>query len=135
MGMENKKTSYTPWIVAALVLALATAGFFVAKRYYDNHYVAASSFYTMVPMNFDITPTQMYDNNGRPVDVNGVIYQMTAFNDQGESAPVEFTVLEGRNFYQPGQFLSVQLSGSGTVLGQSVVAENEVPASARALIG
>jgi len=135
MGMENKKTSYTPWIVAALVLALATAGFFVAKRYYDNHYVATGSFYTMVPVDFDVTPQMLYDHNGKPVDINGVIYQMTAFNEQGDSAPVEFTVQEGRNFYQPGTFMSVQISGSGTVLGQRAIAESEVPAAARVLIG
>lgn len=133
--MEKNKSRVVPLVVAALVAVLAVAGFAFGKRYYDNHYVASNTMYAMVPVDFDVTPQPLYDFNGKPVDINGTSYKLTAYNEQGESQVVEFTVQEGRGLYQPGSFLTVKLSNDGTVLGQSPIEEAEVPSAVRLLLG
>ena len=117
------------WIILVVVVALIAAGAIWGKQYYENRYVG-SDYYTMVPLDFDITPEMIYTMNGGEAGL-GKSYNLTAYNEQGESKKVEFNVMgeDSTNYPQPGTFLLVKASKQ-IVLNWNVIEESNVPADA-----
>jgi len=115
-----------------VVIALAVVGAIWGKGYYEDRYVG-SDYYAVVPMNYDVTPETIYSMSGENVGT-GKIYNLTAYNEEGESKEVSFTVTEGdETLPQPGTYLHLTASKQ-LVNGWKVVAENEVPQRAWAMI-
>ncbi|MDR0313496.1 MAG: YxeA family protein [Treponema sp.] len=113
------------WIIVALVIALVAVVVLWSKQYYEDRYVG-SDYYTMVPIDFDVTPETIYSMNGEDLGL-GKNYKLTAYNEQGEAKTVEFTVLaENGTFPRPGAFLHVSASRQ-IVIRWNVIAESDIP--------
>ena len=121
------------WLILALVAVAVVAGTIWGKNYYEARYVG-TDFYAMVPLDFDITPETIYDENGVKMDT-GKPYELTAYNDKGEAKNVSFYIWgeDSAEYPQPGAFLLVKASEQ-VVLGQSVISESSVPDIALAKI-
>lgn len=117
------------WIVLGVVV-VAVIGIAVwGKQYYDDHYVG-SDYYAMIPLDYDMTPQPLYDNHGEQRDT-GKIYDIMAYNDQGDARKAEFTVSgkESSDFPQPGAYLCISISKE-LVVGWGYAQESDVPAKA-----
>jgi len=126
------------WIVLGLVGVLVVAGAVAGKNYYDNRYVG-STYYAMVPLDYDMTETPVRAMDGREVGT-GVEYRLTAYSDAGETKSVWFTVYDpsssisrGEVPPQPGTYLKITASKT-TVIGWSVTSADAVPTTALAAI-
>ena len=121
------------WIVLVVATALVVVAAVWGKQYYENRYVG-SDYYTMVPLDFDITPEVLYSMSGEAADI-GKAYSLTAYNKQGEAKTVEFSVSgeDSEKYPQPGTYLRVKAS-SQIVLGLSIIEESAVPEKALARI-
>ena len=128
-----KKNKTMIWITLAVVAVLVVAVGVFGKQYYDDRYVGAD-YYTMVPLDYDMTPDTMYSMNGGVVGT-GKEYKLTAYNEQGEAKDVEFKVTgeDSAKYPQPGTYLYVQASKQ-LVVGWEVISEQDVPAGALAKI-
>jgi uncharacterized protein (TIGR01655 family) len=113
------------WIIIVIAVVFVVAVALWGKQYYEDRYVG-SDYYTMVPLDFDITPETMFSMSGEDVGL-GKTYRLTAYNEQGESKEVVFSVsVERGNFPQPGTFLHVSASKQ-IVVGWNVIDESEMP--------
>jgi len=120
------------WIMAAvLLLAIAVWG----KQYYENRYVGAD-YYSMVPLNYDMTPSAMLDKDGKETGPTGITYNLTAYNNQGEDKAVSFTVYDPDSGYsrgekqpQPGTYLWISASKQ-IVVRWDVTDEHSIPEKA-----
>ena len=131
-----KKNHIRTLIVLALVTVFLGTGALFAKRYYDNHYVASDSLYAVVPMDYDTTPKALLDMKGNEVGIMGTDYQLTAYNEAGDSQIVEFTLRDGyNNIFEPGQYVSVTVNNAGVVMGQKAISAADVPATVSSLLG
>jgi len=113
------------WIVVAAVIVVAVPVVLFAKRYYDNRYVLDDSFYTIVPPDYDITPS--IDSGGRFTG-----YTLTCYNAGGEARELSFSVLidaHNSDLYPPGTFMRVDVSKQ-LVIGRRAVGETGVPEKA-----
>lgn len=95
------------WIALAAAIVVLVPVVLFLKQYYDNRYALDDVYYTVVPLDYDITP---YDDEqgGRMKD-----YVLTCYNADGEARELEFTVFidaHGANLYPPGTFLKVRVS-------------------------
>jgi len=132
-GFQRKKKKTGLWITLVVIVLIIAAGAVWAKGYYEDHYVG-SDYYTMVPMDEDLTPQPLYDRNGKVMET-GKIFVLTGYNDQGVAKELEFTVRgdSPSDFPGRGTYLKV-ISSKYLVNGWSVVDKAEVPAAALAQI-
>ncbi|GHU09861.1 hypothetical protein FACS189431_8530 [Alphaproteobacteria bacterium] len=118
-------------IIGVIIVAVVAVGAFFGKQYYDDRYVG-SDYYTVVPADYDITPQMQYTDNGEEMAL-GVVYNLVAYNAQGESKDVKFTILDkdsgwvtSGEYVQPGTYLLVQLSKQ-LMVGWGTISEDQVP--------
>jgi len=115
------------WMLIALAAAIIVAVPVVifAKRYYDARYVLDDHFYTVVPLDYDITPT--LDAGGRITD-----YTLTGYNADGEARELTFSVLidaHKSDLYPPGTFIRMDVSKQ-LVIGRRAIDEAGIPEKA-----
>ena len=123
------KKKQTLWIVIIVVIILVVAAAIFGKQYYDNRYIG-KDFYTMIPLDYDITSKPIYDMSGKEQIGTGVEYKLTAYNDKGESKTVEFTAMDdSEDIPQHGTYLKVNASAQ-LVLKWDIVKESDVPSGA-----
>ena len=126
--METKKNKPIKWIVIALSVILIAAIAIWGRQYYNDRYVG-TDYYTMIPSDYDVTPETLYSMSGEDVGT-GVKYKLTAYNEQGESKIVEFTVREDSGKIQPpGTYLWVSAS-KRIVVNWGVTEESKIPEKA-----
>jgi len=122
----NKKRKALLWIIpAAVILIILIPLVLFAKQYYDARYVLDDSYYTVVPLDYDITPYR--DQEGRLTD-----YTLTCYNADGEEKVHTFTVLidaHSSDLYPPGTFIRVDVSRQ-LVIGRRAVDEKDIPEKA-----
>ena len=123
-----KKNKLVKWIVIALAVILIAPIAVWGRQYYNDRYVG-TDYYTMIPLDYDVTPETIYSMNGEEVGP-GVKYKLTAYNEQGESRIVEFTVYEDSGKIQPpGTYLWVSASKQ-IVVNWGVTEESKIPEKA-----
>ena len=130
--MDKKKIRF---IAIGVALAVVLAGVFWAKQYYDEHYVG-QDYYTMVPLDYNMTSVDIYDIHGRPF-ATGIKYNLIAYDAWGRvSKEVEFIVYDPDDPYnkgetqpRPGTYLYV-FASHAIVLNWHVLKESEVPTAA-----
>ena len=121
----KKKQKVLLWIIAAVVIIIMIPLVLFAKLYYDARYVLDDSYYTVVPLDYDITPYR--DQEGRVTD-----YTLTCYNADGVSKVHTFSVLidaHTSDLYPPGTFIKVDVS-SQLVIGRRAVDEKSIPEKA-----
>jgi len=122
----KKKRKALLWIIpAAVILIILIPLVLFAKQYYDARYVLDDSFYTVVPLDYDITPYR--DQEGRVTD-----YTLTCYNADGEAKEHTFSVLidaHKSDLYPPGTFIQVDVSRQ-LVIGRRAVDEKDIPEKA-----
>jgi uncharacterized protein (TIGR01655 family) len=117
-------------ILIAVPLALGTLWF---KQYYDNRYVLDDYYYTIVPLDYDITPTTMYNSNGADMGLEKV-YDLICYNADGNEKKLEFRArLDFQELYPPGTYVRVSVSKT-MVLQQNALDESDVPEKALEMI-
>jgi len=128
-----KRSKAMGWIVISVITVLVVSVVVWGKQYYDNRYVG-KDYYTMVPLDYNITPETIYSDNGNDMGL-GVKYKITAYNEQGEAKAVEFTVFDdpGAELPQPGTYLRISASEQ-IVLNWKVIEKRDVPDGALAKI-
>ena len=101
--MKRKPVLIVILILVAVLLVGAVAW---GKGYYEARYVG-EDYYTVIPQDFDMTPVTIHDMGGKDIGL-GLKYELTAFNEEGESKEIRFTELDltGRE-PQPGEYLHV----------------------------
>jgi len=122
------------WIVLVVVVVLVVAALvFWGGQYYESRYVG-ENYYTMVPLDYDVTPQPLLSMTGEETGATGVTYTLMAYNSQGEARIVEFAVLEeDGNAPQPGTFLWISASEQ-IVVDWGIVEENNIPERALEMI-
>jgi len=121
----NKKQKVLLWIITAVVIIILIPLVLFAKQYYDARYVLDDSYYTVVPLDYDITPYR--DQDGRVTD-----YTLTCYNADGEAKVHTFSVLvdtHKSDLYPPGTFIKVDVSRQ-LVIGRRAVDEKDIPEKA-----
>ena len=118
------------WIIVVVVAVLVVAGAVWGKQYYEGRYLGAD-YYTMVPLDYNMTPEMIYTMNGEEAGL-GKKFTLTAYNEQGEAKTIMFTVYgeKSANFPQPGTYLYISANKEGLALSQSVITESKVPQKA-----
>jgi len=124
-----KKNKVVLWIAVVAVVVVVAAVAVWGKQYYENRYVG-SDYYTMIPLDYDMTPEMMYDMAGEEAGL-GRYFVLTAYNDQGEAKTVEFKVMgdDSAQYPQPGTYLRVNASNQ-LVVGWNIIDESSVPEKA-----
>jgi len=127
------------WIILVVAVALITMVAVWGKQYYDNRYVG-SDYYAMVPLDYDMTPVAMRNKDGKETGDYGINYTLTAYNEQGESKTVSFTVYNPESAYsrgeiqpQPGTYLWISASKQIVVRWKATI-ESDVPENVLKLI-
>jgi uncharacterized protein YxeA len=134
--MNKRKTKR--WIIIGIVVVIAAAGIFAAKRYYDDRYVG-TPYYTMVPTDYNVTPEDIYSDSNELIDP-GVTFELVAYNAAGESKTVTFTVFAPEDpttarepMPKPGDYLVISASAT-IVVGWEFTTQSEIPQAALARI-
>jgi len=125
----NKQKRYL-WIIVALVIIAAIPVVLFLKKYYDNRYVLDDQYFTVVPLDYDITPYR--DEIGDRV----TDYTLTCYNAEGESRELSFAVLidaHGSDLYPPGTFIRVDMSKQ-LVIGRRAIDKTTIPPKAIEMI-
>jgi uncharacterized protein (TIGR01655 family) len=121
-------------IIIALIVILIVIGFvgIKGKEYYDDRYVG-TDYYLQIPVDQDMTLETMHSNNGEDVGT-GKEYKLIAYNEDGESKTVEFSVYGDETaLLKPGTYLKVTASNQ-IVLKEKIISREEVPDQALSLI-
>ena len=99
------------------------------KQYYDNRYVLYDYYYTVVPLDYDFTPTKMYNSNGAHMGYEKE-YDLICFNADGKEKELKFrAMLNFQELYPPGTYVRVSVSKT-IVLRQNALDEADVPEKA-----
>jgi uncharacterized protein (TIGR01655 family) len=112
-------------VVAAIALIAASAVW--GRQYYEDRYVA-SDYYAQIPADFSAKPRMLLDMNGNIAGMEGVDYELTAFDADGQSRLLCFTVREGLDYPQASTYVRVQASPQ-LVTGWEIIDRTEVPQS------
>ena len=124
--MKNKRTLFIVLIIVAILVVLVAVW---GKNYYDDRYVG-EDYYTVIPESYDILPKEIYDMSGDEVIGMGIEYTLTAYNENGESKTVKFTVFEDKeDIPEPGDYLKVSASNQ-IVLKWDFVEQANIPKGA-----
>jgi uncharacterized protein YxeA len=116
-------------IIAVCVAALLVLGVFALKQYYDANYVVDDHYYTIVPLDYDITPEESYDSAGVLRDYEK-IYDLLCYNADGKERQLQFrAMMSFQELYPPGMYVRVSVSKT-SVLGQNALAEEDIPGPA-----
>ena len=127
-------------VLIAVVVVVVVLGFGAVwgKNYYQNRYVG-SDYYTMVPLDYDMTEQTIGSMKGDPVGT-GIRYNLTAYSETREKKSVSFTVYNpnspislGEQQPQPGTYLKVKASKT-IVISWSVIDKSQVPHAVLAAI-
>lgn len=126
------------WIVVIVALALVAVFAVWGRQYYESRYVGVD-YYTMVPLDYNMESEPIYSMAGKEVD-RGINYNLTAYNKQGESKSVSFTVIDldssgsrGEKQPQPGTYLWISASNQ-IVLRWKAVEISDIPEEALKMI-
>ena len=125
-----KKRKAGRWVALALAVAAATVIVLFFKQYYDARYVLDDYYYTVVPLDYDITP--YWDSQGDRV----TDYKLECYNADGEARMLSFSVLidaHKSDLYPPGTYMRVGASKQ-LVIGRRAVDEGSVPEKALEMI-
>jgi uncharacterized protein (TIGR01655 family) len=121
-------------VLVACVVAVAVLG----RQYYNDRYVG-SDYYTMIPLDYAMTPEMKYDMDGKEMGLS-MEYRLTAYNERGEAKEVEFSVMEEGSgwatagpYPQPGTYLYIKASKQ-LVNGWDTIERGEIPAAVLDLI-
>jgi len=113
----------------ALAVALLAAGVLWFKQYYDYRYALEDYYYTVIPLDYDITPERAYNSNGEFMRLEKE-YNLSCFNADGRERELEFNVfLDMQELYPPGTYVRVSASKQWAI-GKSALAEDDVPETA-----
>lgn len=114
------------WIVLVIVIAVIVAGAVWAKQYYEDRYVG-TDYYTMIPLDYDMTPETQYSASGEDVGL-GKDFNLIAYNEEGEEREISFIMMseDSADYPQPGTFLLAKVSKQ-LVVSWNIVEENRVP--------
>ena len=130
--MKKKPVLWTILIVFVVVIALVAVW---GKQYYDNRYVG-TDYYSMVPLDYDMTSVSMRDQSGKEIGAKGIDYQLTAYNEKGEAREISIIVYDPDSGYsrgeiqpQPGTYLWISASKQ-LVVRWGVIEEGDVPKTA-----
>jgi len=118
--MAKKRMGFWILVGAAVIIAIPLVLF--AKQYYDSRYVLHDSYYAVVPLDYDITPST--DQGGRYTD-----YTLICYNAEGISRELTFSVLidaHKSDLYPPGIYMRVDVS-KHLVIGRRAVDKSSVP--------
>jgi len=134
--MSKKLVIIIIFIAAAVILVAAVAVW--GKRYYEDRYVG-EDYYAIVPLDYDMEPEPIYSMDGQEVG-QGITYNLTAYNNQGEPKSVEFTVHDpesdgGRGEIPPlpGEYLWISASKQ-LVVRWKITDESDIPEKALEMI-
>jgi len=125
-----KKRKIGRWIVLAVLAVALIVVILFFKQYYDSRYVLDDYYYTVVPLDYDITPYR--DKQGDRVTE----YILECFNADGEAKELNFSVLidaHNSDLYPPGTYLRVSVSKQ-LVIGRRALDETSVPEKALEMI-
>jgi uncharacterized protein YxeA len=113
-------------LAAVAVLALLATAIVWFKQYYDYRYALEDYYYTVVPLDYDFTPTKSYNSNGEYMGMVS-IYNLMCYNADGVERELEFRVLtDMHDLYPPGTYVKVSASRQWAI-GKSALAESDVP--------
>ena len=136
--MKTKKRGKTLVVVFSVVAVALVAIVILGRQYYQDRYVG-TDYYTMVPLDYDVTPEPMYSSSGEEMG-KGKEYKLTIFNEKGEKRQVTFNVYAPgsglaaeRELPNPGEYLFVKASKQ-VVNSWKVIGKTEVPEKVLALI-
>lgn len=121
-----RKRKIGRWVVLAVAVVVVVAAVIFFKQYYDQRYAVAETYYTVVPLDYDITP-HVDAQGGRLKD-----YTLTGYDAAGQARTLEFTVLvdaHGANLYPGGTYLQIDTSQQ-LVLNCRALDVSAVPATA-----
>jgi uncharacterized protein (TIGR01655 family) len=119
-------------IIGAVALVLIAVIAVWGRNYYQDRYVS-SDYYTMVPLDYDITPEPLYSMTSEEVGI-GKSYDLIAYSADGTEKDVSFTVHgTAESLPQPGIYLLVKASNQ-IVTGWSTTTKDQIPADALAKI-
>ena len=127
-----KKSARVVALVMAIVAVVGIIGWF-GTSYYKGRYVG-QTYYAMVPLDEPVEVSGLLDMSGKVAD-SGYEYKLTAYDEEGNSKAVEFSVYSENveDLYQPGTFLKVEASEQ-IVVEQHMITRDEVPTSVLAMI-
>ena len=122
------------WIALIIFAVLFILTALWGRRYYTDRYVG-TDYYSMVPLDYDISQKPQYSMSGGEIGT-GVVYGLAAYDANGEKKNVSFTVYSpesglsrGEIQPKPGEFLRVSASKQ-IVLRWRVIEKNEIPGAA-----
>jgi uncharacterized protein YxeA len=116
-------------MLCAIALALIAASALWLKGYYGDRYALEDYYYTVIPLDYDNTPTYALDKDGKIQGLT-VIYQLTGYNAEGKAREMEFSgSLDFHDVYPPGTFIKVKASKTGAI-GKEALDESNVPEQA-----
>jgi len=130
----RRKKSASAFIVVLVLAALAAIAVFWGKPYYDRTYVG-KDYYAMVPLDFEMKQVRERDSNGNEVGGLCIEYNLTAFDENGNSKKV-VVVERGEDlsaYPAPGAYLYVKASETRE-MEHKVIKQYEVPEKALAAI-
>jgi len=126
------------WIVFLVAAGLLAAVAMWGKQYYEARYVG-EDYYVMVPLDYDMESKPIYSMAGNELG-RGIVYNLTANNEQGDSQTISFTVFNsnssgsrGEIQPQPGTYLWIS-ARKQIVLRWKAVDENDIPEKALKMI-
>jgi uncharacterized protein (TIGR01655 family) len=118
-------------IIIGLVI-VAAIGFtaFKGNEYYENRYVG-HDYWAQIPSNQSTELDDIMDDNGRFFS-KGKRYELTAYNEKGESKPAAWTVTTSKaeELYWPNTFLKIRISKDNIVIGKEIVEQHAMPEAA-----
>ena len=120
-------------IIMALAIAMAVALLAVSvmwlKQYYDFRYALEDYYYTVVPLDYDITPERAFDSDGEFMRLEKE-YTLVCYSADGKERELEFRVfLDMQDLYPPGTYVRVSASRQWAT-GKKALAETDVPETA-----
>jgi len=126
------------WIVLIIFAVLFVLTALWGRRYYTDRYVG-KDYFTMVPYDYDMSQKPQYSMNGGEIGT-GVVYDLAAYDEHGETKNVSFTVYSpesglsrGEVQPKPGEFLRI-VASKQIVLRWRVIDKNEIPDAAMEII-
>jgi uncharacterized protein YxeA len=117
------------WVVIVVAVAITALCVVLIKQYYDDRYVTDDYFYTIVPLDYDYTPSLLLNSDGAAMGYEKA-YTLIWYNADGVAREFTFRArLDVQELYPPGTYVMISVS-KRSVLGQSAIPETDVPEAA-----